>query len=98
MTKKKKPTRKPRTVTGTDQTSYMLERVPRRLLEDAKAKALALTPPLTLKALLVGLLTYWTYRESLPEFAPPGGANAAGGAKAEESADRAGESPAPAAT
>ncbi len=41
--------------------SYLWEQVPRQLIEDAKRKAKAQTPPTNVKRVLVGLLRDWTY-------------------------------------
>ena len=55
------PIRASRAVRNTALKSYLWERVPRQLLEDATAKARAMEPPLSLKSLLVKLLREWTY-------------------------------------
>lgn len=55
------PIARQRRVKNSALKTYLWERVPRQLLEDATAKAKAMEPPLSLKSLLVKLLREWTY-------------------------------------
>lgn len=57
---------RPRRVTGTALKSYLWERVPRKLLEDATTKCKQQEPPLSLKWLLIQLLKEWTYGKATP--------------------------------
>lgn len=50
-----------RKVKQTNEKSYLLEKAPRRLLEDAQTKCRNEDPPTTLKAKIIGLLREWTY-------------------------------------
>lgn len=50
-----------RRVKGTKDISVLLEKVPRRLIEDARAKCKAESPSITLKGKILNLLTGWTY-------------------------------------
>lgn len=50
-----------RTVKGTDETSYLLEKVPRQLFADAQSKCRQESPPTSLKWRILQLLTEWTY-------------------------------------
>ncbi len=47
--------------TKPDETLYLWENIPRELMDAAKVKMHAQTPPLTLKGLLTDLLAAWTY-------------------------------------
>lgn len=53
--------RTPRTVKGTPEMTVLLEKIPRQLVEDAKAKCRETTPPIALKWKIVELLKAWTY-------------------------------------
>ena len=55
------PIRASRAVRNTALKSYLWERVPRQLLEDATAKARSMEPPQSLKSVLIHLLREWTY-------------------------------------
>ena len=50
-----------RRVKNTEEMSYMLEKAPRRLLEDARKKCQTQDPPESLKYRILKLLQKWTY-------------------------------------
>lgn len=52
-----------RRVKDTDQMTYLLEKAPRQLIEDARAKCKRQDPPESLKARILALLKEWTYRK-----------------------------------
>jgi hypothetical protein len=54
-----------RRVRGTALKTYMWERVPRQLLDDARAKCKRQDPPVFLKFKLIELLREWTYGDPL---------------------------------
>jgi hypothetical protein len=59
-----------RRVRGTALKTYMWERVPRQLLDDARAKCKRQDPPVFLKFKLIELLREWTYAPEPPATTP----------------------------
>lgn len=59
-----------RRVRGTALKSYLWERVPRQLLDDARAKCKRQDPPVFLKFKLIELLREWTYAPDPPATTP----------------------------
>lgn len=56
-----------RQVKGTAETTILLEKLPRQLIDDAKAKCKAEMPPMALKWKIVQLLKGWVYGEPTAE-------------------------------
>ena len=61
-------TPKSRKVKGTAEISVLLEKIPRQLIEDAKAKCRSDQPPTSLRWRLLELLKAWTYPTPPPLF------------------------------
>lgn len=60
-----------RSVKGTEDTTVLLEKIPRQLVDDAKAKCKTEQPPSALKWKIVELLGAWVYGKKRRESKAP---------------------------